>query len=58
MIRRKNIFVFFFVEDLDRTLGEHDYGSMIVPSSNNCEDYISMSKQENDHFPNGSIHSK
>ncbi|CAF2809652.1 unnamed protein product [Rotaria sp. Silwood2] len=41
-------------EDLDRTLGEYDYGSMIVPSSKNFEDCISMSKQQNENFPNGS----
>jgi hypothetical protein len=46
------------VEDVDRTLGEYDYGSMIVPSSNVSEDNLSMSKQQNENIPNGSIHSK
>ncbi|CAF3564455.1 unnamed protein product [Rotaria socialis] len=41
-------------EDVDRALGEYDYGSMIVPSSNNSEDCISMSKQQNENIPNGS----
>jgi len=48
----------FLLEDLDRTLGEYDYGNMIVPSN---EDYISMSKQQNENNSNGSggsIHSK
>lgn len=42
------------IEDLDRTLGEYDYGSMIVPLSNNSEDCISMSKQQNENILNGS----
>ncbi|CAF3616590.1 unnamed protein product [Rotaria sp. Silwood1] len=40
--------------DLDRTLGEYDYGSMIGPPSTNFEDCISMSKQQNENIPNGS----
>ncbi|CAF1148905.1 unnamed protein product [Rotaria sordida] len=40
--------------DLDRTLGEYDYGSMIVPSLNHSEDCISMSKQQNENLSNGS----
>ncbi|CAF0957509.1 unnamed protein product [Adineta steineri] len=42
-----------FNEDLDRALCEYDYGSISVPSSNNCEDYISMSKQVNENLSNG-----
>ncbi|CAF1289515.1 unnamed protein product [Rotaria sordida] len=41
-------------KDLDRTLGEYDYGSMIVPSLNHSEDCISMSKQQNENLSNGS----
>jgi len=58
MIVDFNIFFLFLLEDLDRTLGEYDYGNMIVPSN---EDYISMSKQQNENNSNGSggsIHSK
>ncbi len=51
--------ILFLLEDLDRTLGEYDYGNMIVPSN---EDYISISKQQNENISNGSgvssIHSK
>lgn len=52
---------FVFLEDVDQTLNEYDYGSMNVPSRNTCEDYISISKQENENFSNSSassIHSK
>ncbi len=36
--------LFLFLEDLDQILDEYDYGSIVVPSSNNYEDYISMLK--------------
>jgi hypothetical protein len=45
---------YLFIDDLDRTLPEYEYGSMIVPSSNHSEDYISLSKQQNEVIINGS----
>ncbi len=49
-VRKKLIFVSLLIllEDLDRTIGEYEYGSLIVSSSGNGEEYTSMSKQQNE----------
>ena len=41
--------LFFFIDDSDRTLAEYEYGSI-----NNSEDYLSISKQQNENILNGS----
>jgi hypothetical protein len=49
-VRKELIFVSLLIslEDLDRTIGEYEYGSLIVSSSGNGEEYTSMSKQQNE----------
>ncbi len=42
-----NILFLFFLEDLDRTLAEYEYGSV-------SEAYVSISKQHMENIPSGS----